>query len=205
MKKVLVSQRVDAYPDRGERRDALDQRLCRFLLECGLTPVPVPNDLEAAAGLWEAIQPQCVVLSGGNDLLSLGGDAPEREAVELLLLELAGSRGTPVFGICHGLQLMAARGGALLREVEGHVASRHDVEGRIGRVVNSYHRWAIHSLGRGWDALARAWDATIECAACPEARQFGVMWHPERVEPFDPRDIALVRAALEDRAPSVFG
>ena len=43
MKIVAVSQRVDVYPDRNERRDALDQRLITFLSVAGFVPVPVPN------------------------------------------------------------------------------------------------------------------------------------------------------------------
>lgn len=43
--KVAVSQRVDVWADRGERRDALDQRLCRWLMAAGCIPMPVPNAL----------------------------------------------------------------------------------------------------------------------------------------------------------------
>jgi len=47
VKVVAVSQRVDDYPDRNERRDVLDQRLIEFLLAAGYLPIPVPNSLFA--------------------------------------------------------------------------------------------------------------------------------------------------------------
>ena len=45
MKVVALSQRVDVFPERGESRDAIDQRLISFLLDAGFLPVPVPNGL----------------------------------------------------------------------------------------------------------------------------------------------------------------
>ncbi len=196
MRPILVSQRVDVCRDRQERRDVLDQRLCRFLGACGCLPVPVPNAAALVPGLWEAVQPQGVLLSGGNDLLALGGDVPEREAAETLLIELAARHGKPVFGICHGLQLLAHLGGATLSAMGGHVASRHELTGAVCREVNSYHQWGIQALGADWEALARARDESVEYACCRSMLQGGIMWHPEREEPFVPEDMALVREAL---------
>ena len=80
MKLVLVSQRVDFLAERGERRDALDQRLANFLAECGLLPIPVPNRREDVRKYFDELpQAAGVVLSGGNDLNDYGGDAPERD------------------------------------------------------------------------------------------------------------------------------
>ena len=83
VKLVAVSQRVDVYLDRNERRDALDQRLGAFLLVAGFLPVPIPNIFTWAAGegalmqgsfnAWlETIGPQALVLSGGNDIGTCG-------------------------------------------------------------------------------------------------------------------------------------
>ena len=47
LRKVAVSQRVDVWADRGERRDALDQNLFRWLVAAGSMPFPVPNALVA--------------------------------------------------------------------------------------------------------------------------------------------------------------
>ena len=43
--KVGISQRVDKVTSYGESRDALDQRLSQWVVCCGFTPVPIPNNL----------------------------------------------------------------------------------------------------------------------------------------------------------------
>lgn len=71
MKVVAISQRVDTHPERGESRDALDQRLIAFVLAAGFTPVPVPNRWQNPDDLdrWlAAVNPQAIMLSGGNDI-----------------------------------------------------------------------------------------------------------------------------------------
>ena len=45
MKRVMISQRIDKWPQRAEIRDALDQRLINFVSQSGGVPVPVPNVL----------------------------------------------------------------------------------------------------------------------------------------------------------------
>ena len=88
---VAVSQRVDLVPERDERRDALDQRLCAWLASAGCQPVPVPNSLVAPAakrsnagkGLqsWlSALKPGAVVLSSG---FAEAGPEGQRRQVEL--------------------------------------------------------------------------------------------------------------------------
>ena len=106
MKLVVLSQRVDDYPDRKERRDGLDQRLTSLLLTIGCLPVPIPNafNLETQSGApdkdafneWiDAINPGALLLSGGNDI----GDFPERDLVEGWLLDHAERHNLPVLGV----------------------------------------------------------------------------------------------------------
>ncbi len=82
MKAVAITQRVSVVADYGERRDCLDQDWTRFLEACGVLPVVMPNVLGVALALCERADVSGVVLTGGNDLDALGGDAPERDAVE---------------------------------------------------------------------------------------------------------------------------
>ena len=195
--------RVDVLPDRGERRDALDQQFGSFLRACGVLPVPAPNDPDAVPALVRALQPGAVVLSGGNDLAALGGNAPERDATEERLVAEAHMRQLPVIGVCRGMQFLVHRSGGSLARGEGHVATRHAVRGAVSRDVNSFHNWTIIGCGSGWQPLATAHDGSIEFAAAPAIRQWGVMWHPEREPTFFADDIALFSALLAGRTPAL--
>jgi putative glutamine amidotransferase len=193
VKRVLVSQRVDVVPGRNERRDALDQRLIAFLDACGLLPVPVPNDPAVASALCASLAPVGVVLSGGNDLATLGGDAPERDHVEELLVDHARAAGLPVLGICRGMQFLVHRAGGLVVRVDGHVATHHWLDDAECRQVNSFHQWGVAQAPVGWRVLATAPDGTAEMAVSADGRECGIMWHPEREATFHPDDCRLVR------------
>ena len=130
-------------PAFGERRDCLDQAWTKFLAACGLLPVLLPNFAEAAVALCDRAGVCGLVLTGGNDLAVLGGDAPERDDAENAVLDLAQRRGLPVLGVCRGMQVIQRRFDIPLRRVEGHVAQRQVI--RIAgepKEVNSYHHFA---------------------------------------------------------------
>lgn len=191
---IAVSQRVEVLTDRGERRDALDQRWHGFLAACGARALPVPNHAGAAADLLRRFTPAAVLLTGGNDLEALGGDAPERDAVEQALLAWAAEQGVPAVGVCRGMQMIAHVHGARLERVEGHVATTHLVTGPgYERVVNSYHGWGLRQAPADFAALARAPDGTVEAMRHNTRAVAAVMWHPERQSAFDAADVALIR------------
>jgi N5-(cytidine 5'-diphosphoramidyl)-L-glutamine hydrolase len=199
MKLVAVSQRVDLYLDRNERRDALDQRLGAFLLAAGFLPVPIPNILQSTAGggategsfnAWlEAIDPQALLLSGGNDI----GTCGKRDQIESRLLNHARKCNMPVLGVCRGMQMMGVWAGASLRAVTGHVCARHQLDGEISGEVNSYHNLALTKCPPGFECLAESSDGEIEAIRERSLPWEGWMWHPERDVPFHPRDIQRVQ------------
>ncbi|OLS62863.1 gamma-glutamyl-gamma-aminobutyrate hydrolase family protein [Pseudomonas putida] len=194
MKVVAVSQRVDVLAERGETRDALDQRLVDFLLTGGLLPVPVPNTLSATADAlqtWlDRLAPQAIVLSGGNDL----GEQPARDMTEARLLEHARANHLPVLGICRGMQMLGHWAGSRLKPVSGHVRTRHRLSGRIVAEVNSYHGLALADCPEDFDVLARSEDGEIEAIGHRSLPWEGWMWHPEREQVFAVHDLARLRA-----------
>jgi len=215
--RVGITQRPMELPERGETRDALDVRLARLVWDLGFAPVPLANAVAeapddagdagdrdasgAALAYLESLQLDAIVLSGGDDV----GDTPARDRIERAALALAERDGSPVLGICRGLQLLNVVGGGTLTAVDGHVASRHTVEGPLvaRREVNSFHRLAIAEGGLAAELEATAWapDGTIEAARHRNLPWTGVMWHPERERPFAAADLTLVAAALAGRQP----
>jgi putative glutamine amidotransferase len=194
---VGVTQRIDSVAGRGELRDALDQKLCQWLVQAGFLPVAIPNilaqgDTSEASGLesWlQAIKPKAFILSGGNDI----GEYPTRDSTEAYLLARAREQRRPVLGVCRGLQMMANWAGVALEKKTGHVGSRHrlvspDGDGGWPESVNSFHNWGLVSCPEGFAVSAYAEDGSIEAIRHLELPWEGWMWHPEREAPFAESD-----------------
>ncbi len=198
MKIVAITQRVAVVPQYGERRDCLDQAWPRFIAACGLLPLPLPNVPEVALELFGRAEVAGLVLTGGNDLAALGGDAPERDATENALLDAAEASGVPVLGVCRGMQLIQQRCAVPLRRVQGHVMARQriDIEGEETE-VNSYHNFAASESRPPLEVWALARDGIVKAVRHSARPVTGIMWHPERNAPFDARDIALFRRIFE--------
>ncbi|TDR73537.1 gamma-glutamyl-gamma-aminobutyrate hydrolase family protein [Paludibacterium purpuratum] len=191
MKIVAVSQRVDVYPERQERRDALDQALCAWLLAAGYLPVPVPNLAKTPAlhAWFSAVRPEAIVLSGGNDI----GKCPDRDASEVFLLEQAQSLHLPLLGICRGMQMLAHWLGTELQPIDGHVRTRHQLYGEIEGEANSYHTIGVVGCPRDCRVLACSEDDRIEAVAHRSLPWEGWMWHPEREPIWAARDLERLR------------
>ena len=95
MKRVIISQRIDKWPQRAETRDALDQRLINFVSQSGGFPVPVPNVLFKTLQLKQwltELRPDAVILSGGEDI----GTNNDRDGTETIILEYAKNNNLPL-------------------------------------------------------------------------------------------------------------
>lgn len=207
LRRVGITQRPMALPERGEVRDALDVRLARLVWDLRFVPVPITNAIAEDTGPGDAgpssvddylaaLALDAIVLSGGDDV----GEPPARDRTERAALALAVREGLPVLGICRGMQLINVMAGGTLTPVEGHVATRHEVQGSPSaqREVNSFHRLAILPDGLAADLEATAWapDGTIEAVKHRRLPWTGIMWHPEREAPFAEDDLQLVTDAL---------
>ncbi|MEU2111225.1 gamma-glutamyl-gamma-aminobutyrate hydrolase family protein [Streptomyces sp. NPDC019507] len=203
-------------------------------LPAALLPVGYPRLVQAAGGIAAMLPPDepdraaaavarldGLVVAGGPDVEPVrygaepgprtGPPARERDSWELALIRAALDTGTPLLGICRGMQLLnVALGGTLVQHLDGHaeaagVFGRHAVTPVEGTLyaslvpaessVPTYHHQAVDRLGDGLVVSAHADDGTVEAVELPEpAWVLGVQWHPEMDD--DTRVMAgLVRAA----------
>ena len=174
-----------------------------------------------------------VLLSGGADIEPArygeepdgrGDYEPERDALEMTLLEGARERGIPVLGICRGLQVInVAAGGSLHQHVEAHACYDVSPDSRVhpvafepgtelaalyggsdgnvaGISVNSVHHQTVDRLGPGLRVGARSDDGTVEGLESDDGMVLAVQWHPEMLrEPEPVFDWLITRARRSSR------
>lgn len=198
MFRIAISQNIQRNSKYQQTNDSLDQKLVNWILALGAIPVPTPNSLESNLGLWlKSIKPQAIVLSGGNDL----GNCPERDALEMKLIEYARFSKLPLLGICRGMQMLVKEAGGILSEIDGHVATRHTLFQKdntlpLPKNVNSYHNWGLIQCPENYSVLATANDGSIEAICHKNLPWEGWMWHPEREKLFTTCEINRAKNLL---------
>jgi len=195
VKVVAVSQRVDEYPNRGEFRDSLDQKMVDFVANCDAMLIPVPNFLNKHNMLFpwlNHISPNGIILSGGEDI----GSCLNRDDTEETLLRYCESKRLPLLGICRGAQVIGVRAGSKIKKVKGHVAVRHRIKGEITGEVNSFHSNVLTKKPKDFSIIARSIDNEIEAIRHNYLPWEGWMWHPEREMESSTRDINRLKALL---------
>jgi GMP synthase (glutamine-hydrolysing) len=128
-----------------------------------------------------ARQPAAIILSGGPASVYSDG-AP---TIDPALFRA----GVPVLGICYGFQLMAAGLGGEVARTDRAEFGRTDANVDPGSVlfgaddgaqlVWMSHRDAVVAAPQGFRVTASSPAATVAAFEDPEARLFGVQWHPE--------------------------
>ncbi|GAC1438894.1 MAG: gamma-glutamyl-gamma-aminobutyrate hydrolase family protein [Solirubrobacteraceae bacterium] len=190
-----------------------------------LTPVPAAR-LRALLARLDG-----VVLSGGPDLdpgsygqvphAQLGPTESRIDEFELALCAAARAAGTPLLGICRGMQALNVAGGGdlhqhvpeiaggavLHREAEPGEPAEHTVTivpgSRLAGIlgpgplpVNSFHHQAVDSVAPGLRVAARACDGVIEALEGTALQWlFGVQWHAESLAD-EPRHGELFEALV---------
>jgi putative glutamine amidotransferase len=150
-----------------------------------------------------------LVIGGGDDIgAEIYGGAvlpdvridPERDKLELKLLEDALEHGVPVLGICRGSQIInVALGGTLhtdiyevyvqaprMRTVLARKTIRMEPGSRLDRIVrcnpcrvNALHHQSVNRLGRGLKVVAHDEAGVIQAIEGEGRFLIGVQWHPE--------------------------
>ena len=176
-----------------------------------------------------------LIIGGGDDIGAeiYGGTVlpdvridPERDKLELKLLDQALERGVPVLGICRGSQIInVALGGTLhtdiyevyvqaprMRTVLARKTIRMEPGSRLDRIVrcnpcrvNALHHQSVDRVGRGLKVVAHDEAGVIQAIEGGEDRFLvGVQWHPELLVFSAPQRRlfqALAEAARESVAP----
>jgi putative glutamine amidotransferase len=188
-------------------------------MPAALLPAGYPRLIQVAGGLAALLPPDDpaqaepvvsrldgLVIAGGADVEPVrygaepdertGPPARDRDAWELALIRAALASGTPLLGICRGLQLLnVALGGTLVQHLDGHVGGvgvfgAHTVKPVPGTryaeivpeesSVPTYHHQSVDRLADTLVASAHAEDGTVEAVELPGAGwALGVQWHPE--------------------------
>lgn len=186
--------------------------------QAGGAPVVLPPvmDARAAASVVDGLDG--LLLSGGSDLHpsyygeepipELDVTIPERDELEMALLESALRRGIPIFGICRGLQVLnVAFDGTLYQDLPSQVdqellkhrqttpkwQATHEIEvhgdTRIAGImgggtikVNSYHHQAVKDLAGDFVVSAKSSDGIVEAIEYRDLSErwiVAVQWHAE--------------------------
>lgn len=208
MLKIGITQRVDHIENYDEKRDCLDQRWYHFFLELDILPIPLPNiKTEYVPNLINTLNLDAILLSGGNSIYSLDKNAKDasivRDNFETALFKEAIKRDLKIIGVCRGMQMINIIMDGTLSKVRNHVAVKHKLvtlleENIFSKEVNSYHNWGIREkeLSKNLQAIAYDEQKNIEAFINKEKSILGIMWHPEREEPFNQKDINLIKEFL---------
>jgi len=184
----------------------------------GGLPVVLPYAANDTTVLAWAERLDGLLLAGGEDVnpllygeqpkLGLAIVVPERDDIELQLVHAMVQSKKPVFGICRGIQVLAAAfGGSLYQELSrewrGKIAHRQKAprdhlshrisvkpDTRLSSCLggcreifcNSFHHQAVRDVPADWEATAWDDDGLVEAmehAAYPFL--VGVQWHPENL------------------------
>jgi putative glutamine amidotransferase len=194
----------------------LMQSYIDVIMQAGGVPVMIPSMIHDNG--WEALYARLdgVLFSGGGDIAieHFSGEAhpriddvdPQRDSVELKMLQAAAEDGKPFLGICRGCQVMnVALGGTLYTHLTDHFPKAldhayptnlrtvlvHEVkleEGtRIAEVtgepilqVNSLHHQGLKDIAPSLNVTGYAPDGLVEAVELPDHPfGIGVQWHPE--------------------------
>jgi len=204
---IIVSQKLLMRQGTNEVQEALDIKWAAFLQECGFFSIPIPVNADTDAFI-KYLTPKGILLTGGNDIYSVSkGDrlSKKRDQFENGLIRIGLEQKIPIVGVCRGMQIIANYFQVQLKKCHDHVNTMHPISivqdcfihqiyGNTA-TVNSYHNFCINEINENIIVAAKCIDGknTIEAIECINYKIIGIMWHPERMDPFAEQDINLFK------------
>lgn len=215
---ALLHLRTERPHDPSFQRalDALNAPTVRVAREQGWEVVPVPSAEVPLEVTDEVVaRADAVVIMGGEDVdpafyggprsyPGSGHHEPRADRAHIAAVHRCIAAGTPLLGICRGLQIInVALGGTLVQHLPttaGHrnTGDDHFVRNRVTLIggelavavdptadVRCTHHQAIDVLGRDLVVAARAADGVVEAVVHRSAPVTGVQWHPEHPDTAD--------------------
>lgn len=210
---ITTNQSTNSY---GQPLILLQQSYVRAVMQAGGTPLLIPSML--AEDGWDAAYSRLdgILFSGGGDISldHFAGEPhpriddvePERDSIELKMVQAAVSDGKPFLGICRGCQVVnVALGGTLYTHIPDQLpnALDHAYPGNMRTVlvhevkieegthaaeiygepiikVNSLHHQGLKNIAPTLRVAGHAPDGLVEVIELPD-HPFGlaVQWHPE--------------------------
>lgn len=188
--------------------DKLNATYVRALTEAGAEVVELAPGSDGEAMLERV---DGLLFTGGYDVdpAEFGAEphpktvpAPDRDALELPLVRAAVARGTPVLGICRGIQVInVALGGTLVQHTPEHdhystgesrqhlahsvrLAEGSQVAGllRAEEVpVNSLHHQTVGEVAPALTPTGWSQDGAVEALESADGNLLAVQWHPEEL------------------------
>jgi N5-(cytidine 5'-diphosphoramidyl)-L-glutamine hydrolase len=205
---VGISMRL-APASYGEGRDALSHDWIWLLEKFGVTPVLIPNSLQAPADYARRFGVERLLLTGGDNVGAAATSECQtvRDRTEADLLAWALAQSVPVLGVCRGLQFINMTfGGGVTRDLaaavpsERHVASDHPIVLEDDRriTVNSYHDQGVlrDQVAPGLQVFGTSLGGVVEALRLPGKPVAAIQWHPERPSPSEEYDRGILKRWL---------
>ena len=233
----ITTQTLEPIPGELPRCWVMSQRYVDVLTSVGAVPwvIPLTHDTDTLRAIYEQLDG--VFLPGGVDmdptqysesrLPECGVTDPDRDRVEVALVQWAMADRKPVLAVCRGVQVLnVAAGGTLYQDLAEwcEAAIKHDywpnevrqrqdlvhdviiepgtqlasIIGAGATNVNSMHHQGIKKLASGLVVNAKAPDGLIEgVEGRDDSYLIGVQWHPEELVESDPAMRRLFESFIE--------
>ena len=194
MKTIAITQRITYFYEGRDMYDCIDRNWNDFLFRCGIIPFILPNNIRQVKKILNLTKIDGVILSGGDDLICLGGKDLPREQVEEFLIRLCIKKKIPLLGVCRGMQKIQNFFNVKLLKIYSKVKKFEEVIiGNKKTKINSFHLFGTkqnHKNFRNWVVSS---DGVVKAIECRKNKIIGIMWHPERNIPFKKEDVKLFK------------